>query len=147
MKCTSSCRDIISSVLLLFHRFLLLPAFLGDLFLRQMAPDRMTILKIAKVGLFGRSLQVFHARRIQYYDIGNKTDQKSCTCTHLVIEIHLLLLFSLVLEDCVTILLLCDTVTASWHTDVITSFSIKIGLLNHHLEQELIYLSHYLFVH
>lgn len=30
-------------------RFLLLPAFLGDLFLRQMSPDRLTILNISKV--------------------------------------------------------------------------------------------------
>ncbi|XP_068670754.1 immunoglobulin-binding protein 1-like isoform X2 [Montipora foliosa] len=30
-------------------RYFLLPAFLGDLFLRQMAPDRLTVLNIAKV--------------------------------------------------------------------------------------------------
>ena len=40
--------DTLSNILI-FFRFLLLPAFLGDLFLRQMSPDRLTILNISKV--------------------------------------------------------------------------------------------------
>ena len=40
--------DTLSNILI-FFRFLLLPAFLGDLFLRQMSPDRLTVLNISKV--------------------------------------------------------------------------------------------------
>ena len=44
-------------------------------------------------------------------------------------------------ED-VTILLLRDTVTASWRAYVRTSFRIKDLLLNRHLESGLVFLSH-----
>lgn len=46
-------------------RFLLLPAFLGDLFLRKMDPDRLTILNIAKVYF------VDYLRRCKNYGVTN----------------------------------------------------------------------------
>ena len=49
--------DTLSNILI-FFRFLLLPAFLGDLFLRQMTPDRLTILNISKVYCRSGFLQV-----------------------------------------------------------------------------------------